>query len=103
MSDMGLSIVASGLAADTADLNTAANNLANINTPGYAAEQVNLSPEAGKGPSGSGQGVLIGSVTQPRCLHSTAPPAIGVRSIEQAIHRHLRLNLLGFAVRKTAG
>ncbi len=64
MTDMGLSIVASGLAADTADLNTASNNLANINTPGYAAEQVNLSPEAGNGPFGSGQGVLVGSVTR---------------------------------------
>ena len=42
MSDMGLSIAASGLAADTAELDTASNNLSNIDTPGYAAEQVNL-------------------------------------------------------------
>jgi flagellar basal body rod protein FlgG len=45
MTDMGLSIAASGLAADTAELDTASNNLSNINTPGYAAEHVNLSPE----------------------------------------------------------
>ncbi len=64
MSDMGLSIVASGLAADSAALNTAANNLSNINTPGYAAEQVNLSPEPAVGPFGTGQGVIVGSVSQ---------------------------------------
>ncbi len=64
MSDMGLSIVASGLNADTAELNTASNNLSNINTPGYATEQVNLSPEAANGPFGAGQGVLVGSVTR---------------------------------------
>lgn len=64
MSDMGLSIAASGLAADTALLDTASNNLANIDTPGYVAEQVNLSPEAAAGPLGAGQGVLIGSITQ---------------------------------------
>ena len=64
MSDMGLSIAASGLAADTAELDTASNNLSNINTPGYAAEQVDLSPEAAGGPFGAGQGVTIGSVSQ---------------------------------------
>ncbi len=64
MSDMGLSIAASGLNADTAELNTASNNLSNINTPGFAAEQVNLSPEAANGPFGVGQGVLVGSVTR---------------------------------------
>jgi flagellar hook-associated protein 1 len=64
MSDMGLSIAASGLAADTAELDTASNNMSNINTPGYAAEQVNLSPEAGAGPLGVGQGVMVGSVSE---------------------------------------
>lgn len=63
MSDMGLSIAGSGLAADTAEINTISNNLANINTPGYEAEQVNLSPEAADGPFGVGQGVLISSVS----------------------------------------
>lgn len=64
MSDMGLSIAASGLIADTAELDTASNNLSNINTPGYAAEQVNLSPQAAAGPLGSGQGVLVNSVSR---------------------------------------
>lgn len=63
MSDMGLSIAASGLAASTAELNTASNNLANVSTPGYATEQVNLSPEATAGPLSAGQGVIVGSIT----------------------------------------
>ena len=42
MSDFGLSIAASGLMADSAELDTASNNLSNINTPGYAKEVVNL-------------------------------------------------------------
>jgi flagellar hook-associated protein 1 FlgK len=64
MSDMGLSIAASGLAADTAELDTASNNLSNIDTPGYAAEQVDLTPEAAAGPLGVGQGVVVGSVSE---------------------------------------
>jgi flagellar hook-associated protein 1 len=64
MNDLGLAIAASGLNADTAELDTASNNLSNIDTPGYAAEQVNLSPEAAAGPLGAGQGVIVGSVTQ---------------------------------------
>jgi flagellar hook-associated protein 1 FlgK len=63
MSDIGLSIAGSGLAADAAEIDTISNNLSNIDTPGYAAEQVNLSPEAANGPYGAGQGVLIGSIT----------------------------------------
>ena len=63
MSDIGLSIAGSGLAADSAEIDTISNNLANIDTPGYAAEQVNLSPEASNGQYGAGQGVLIGSIT----------------------------------------
>ena len=64
MSNMGLSIAASGLAADTAELDTASNNLSNIDTPGYAAEQVELTPEAAAGPLGVGQGVVVGSVSE---------------------------------------
>jgi flagellar hook-associated protein 1 FlgK len=61
---MGLSIAASGLAADSAELDTASNNLANVSTVGYAAEQVNLSLQPATGPFGTGQGVIIGSVTR---------------------------------------
>ena len=64
MTDMGLSIAASGLAADTAELDTASNNLSNIDTPGYAAEHVDLSPEGAAGPLGVGQGVIVGSVSE---------------------------------------
>ena len=64
MSDMGLSIAASGLAAETALINTATTNLANVSTPGYATETANLSPEAAYGPLGVGQGVVVTSVSQ---------------------------------------
>ena len=64
VSDFGLSIAASGLIADTAELDTASNNLANINTAGYAREMVNLSPEDAAGPLGVGRGVSIGSVSE---------------------------------------
>jgi len=64
VSDFGLSIAASGLIADTAELDTASNNLSNINTPGYAREVVNLSPEDAAGPLGVGRGVSIGSVSE---------------------------------------
>lgn len=64
MSDMGFSIAASGLIAETAALDTASNNLSNVSTPGYAAEQVNLSPETSAGPLGSGQGVIVESVSR---------------------------------------
>lgn len=64
MSDMGLSIAGSGLAADLAEINTASNNLANATTPGYAAEKVSLSPDAAAGPFGGGQGVIVTTVGQ---------------------------------------
>ena len=63
VSDFGLSIAASGLNADTAELDTASNNLSNINTPGYAKEVVNLSPEAAAGPLEAGRGVTVASVS----------------------------------------
>lgn len=55
MSDFGLSIAASGLSADSAELDTASNNLSNINTAGYAQESVDLTPEAAAGPLEAGQ------------------------------------------------
>ena len=62
MSDLGLSILASALQADTAELDTASNNLANVNTPGYARETVNLAPETAASVSHVGEGVSITSV-----------------------------------------
>ena len=64
MSDFGLSIAASGLNADSAELDTASNNLSNINTPGYAQEVVNLAPEAAAGPLQAGRGVTVASVSE---------------------------------------
>lgn len=64
MSDMGLSVAASALAADLAEINNASNNLANATTPGYAVEKVNLSPDPDAGPLGVGQGVVVTSVGQ---------------------------------------
>jgi flagellar hook-associated protein 1 FlgK len=64
VSDFGLSIAASGLSADSAELDTASNNLSNINTPGYAQEVVDLSPEAAAGPLGAGRGVIVSSVSE---------------------------------------
>jgi flagellar hook-associated protein 1 FlgK len=49
--------------ADSAELDTASNNLSNINTPGYAREVVNLSPEAAAGPLQAGRGVAVASVS----------------------------------------
>jgi flagellar hook-associated protein 1 FlgK len=57
VSDISLAIAASGLTADTAELDTASNNLSNINTPGYAREVVNLDPQSAAGPLGVGGGV----------------------------------------------
>ncbi len=62
MTDLGLSILASGLDADTAELDTASNNLSNINTPGYAREAVELAPVGAAEPLQSGGGVTITSV-----------------------------------------
>jgi len=63
VSDFGLSIAASGLIADSAELDTASNNLSNINTAGYAQEVVNLAPEAAAGPLEAGRGVTVASVS----------------------------------------
>lgn len=63
MSDLSLSIAASGLLADTAELDTASNNLSNISTPGYARETVNLATGEASGPEGVGSGVWVTSVT----------------------------------------
>ena len=52
VSDCGRSIAASGLEADSAELDTTSNNLSNIDTPGYTKEVVNLSPDPRRDPPG---------------------------------------------------
>jgi flagellar hook-associated protein 1 FlgK len=64
MSDLSLQIAASGLEADQDDLNTAANNLANTATPGYAEEVVNTSPLGASVAGGVGEGVMVQSVSE---------------------------------------
>jgi flagellar hook-associated protein 1 len=44
-----LNIAASGLAAAQAQLNVTANNIANLNTPGYTAQRVDLAAAPGGG------------------------------------------------------
>jgi len=63
VSDLGLDIASSGIAAQQALLDTTAQDLANVSTPGYARETVNLQPLAPASANGVGQGVLVGSVT----------------------------------------
>ena len=64
MSDLTLQIAASGIEADEAELDTAAQNLSNVSTPGYAQEIVNLSNSTPSATTGVGQGVTITSVTE---------------------------------------
>jgi flagellar hook-associated protein 1 FlgK len=64
MSDLTLQIAASGIDAEEAELNTAANNLANVSTPGYAREVVNQANIGATGTDGAGSGVLITSITE---------------------------------------
>jgi len=64
VSFLGLDIAASGIAADQAELDNAAENLANIDTPGYARTSVELSPLAPASSEGVGEGVLVGTVGQ---------------------------------------
>jgi len=64
MSDLTLNIAASGIEADQAELDTAANNLSNVSTPGYAEEVVNLSNMTPSTTSGVGEGVAVQSVTE---------------------------------------
>jgi flagellar hook-associated protein 1 FlgK len=63
VSDLGIDIAASGLAAQQTLLDTASQNLANVSTPGYAQETANLSAAPSGSPDGVGDGVLIGATT----------------------------------------
>jgi flagellar hook-associated protein 1 FlgK len=64
MSDLTLQIAASGIQADEAELDTAAQNLSNVNTPGYAQEVVNLEDTTPSTTTGVGEGVAVHSVTE---------------------------------------
>jgi flagellar hook-associated protein 1 FlgK len=62
--DAGLSIAASGLNASMAEIDVAAENLSNSQTPGYVAQTAQLSTLPGGGQLGVGDGVLVTSVSQ---------------------------------------
>ena len=64
MSDLTLQIAASGIEADEAELDTSAQNLSNVSTPGYAQEVVNLANTTPAATTGVGQGVSVQSVTE---------------------------------------
>ncbi|MGO8723120.1 MAG: flagellar hook-associated protein FlgK [Acidimicrobiales bacterium] len=64
MSDLTLQIAASGIEADEAELDTSAQNLSNVSTPGYAQEVVNLADVTPAATSGVGQGVSVQSVSE---------------------------------------
>ncbi|MGD0440445.1 MAG: flagellar hook-associated protein FlgK [Acidimicrobiales bacterium] len=64
MSDLSLQIAASGIEADQAELDTAANNLSNVSTPGYVEEVVNLKNITPSTTTGVGEGVAVQSVTE---------------------------------------
>ena len=64
MSDSGLSIAASGLEADRSAMDAIANNLSNVNTPGYAAESANLTTSASYDALGVGSGVTVLNIGQ---------------------------------------
>lgn len=64
MSDLTLQIAASGIEADEAELDTAAQNLSNVSTPGYAREVVNLADATPSAATGVGDGVSIQSVSE---------------------------------------
>lgn len=64
MSDSGLSIAASGLEAQRAAMDATAENLANINTPGYLREQAQIITAPAGDPLGIGDGTMVTGVTQ---------------------------------------
>ncbi len=64
MTDSGFAIAASGLEADNAAMDTIANNLSNVNTPGYAAESPLLTTTPAGDALGIGAGVTILNVSQ---------------------------------------
>lgn len=64
MSDLGFSIAGSGLQAARAAMDATANNLANVNTPGYLDEQAQVIAAPSGDPLGIGTGAQILGITQ---------------------------------------
>ncbi len=64
MADNGFAIAASGLEADRAAMDTIANNLSNVNTPGYASESPVLTTTPAGDQLGIGAGVTVLNVSQ---------------------------------------
>jgi len=63
-----LNIAASGLQAASAQLNAAANNIGNLNTPGYSAQSVSLAAAPGGGVDVDGTSSSGGTVDLPKQL-----------------------------------
>jgi flagellar hook-associated protein 1 FlgK len=64
VADNGFAIAASGLEADRAAMDTIANNLSNVNTPGYASESPVLTTTPAGDQLGIGAGVTVLNVSQ---------------------------------------
>ena len=64
MTDAGFAIAASGLEADRTAMDTIADNLSNVNTPGYAAESPLLTTTPSWDALGIGAGVTVLDVGQ---------------------------------------
>lgn len=64
MSDVGFAIAGSGLQADQAAMDAIADNLSNVNTSGYQAEQADLTTAPSSGTMGIGSGVDVLGITQ---------------------------------------
>ena len=91
MADLFAILVQSGgnLAAHSAALATAGNNIANANTPGYSRQSVELVANPGvttPGPLSVGQGVSVGAVTQARdqFLERQVPQSLAAGGRSQA-------------------
>jgi len=65
MSNLGIDIAGSALAAQQSAMDAVAQNLANANTPGYVAETAVLSVNPAAAGGGVGAGVRVTGITQP--------------------------------------
>lgn len=105
MSDLGLSIAASGVNADQTALDTIAQNLANADTPGYVTETANLTAMPSGDTLGVGGGVNVYSVTQQSdgLLQSTANQTAAGLAQVSALQQTLEEAQDAFPVSTTSG